>query len=138
MLFPHDIKRTFFLLSGTLVNTLKEALPTLFLGVPRVWEKIHEKILVAGRENKSFIHKQVQWSTHKHLLLNSDGFPEFFFLFLMFQIVKWAKWTGLEHNRKIMNGVTADAARPGTTGWALGTTLNYRWMEESPREDCCT
>jgi len=31
-------------LQGTLVETLKEANPTVFLGVPRVWEKIMEKM----------------------------------------------------------------------------------------------
>lgn len=31
-------------LKGSLVNTLKECQPTIFLGVPRVWEKIREKI----------------------------------------------------------------------------------------------
>ena len=36
-------------LKGTLVNTLKEALPTVFLGVPRVWEKIQEKMMVMNK-----------------------------------------------------------------------------------------
>ena len=31
-------------LKSTLVNTLKDARPTIFVGVPRVWEKIQEKI----------------------------------------------------------------------------------------------
>ena len=32
-------------LKGTLVATLKEALPTVFFGVPRVWEKVQEKMI---------------------------------------------------------------------------------------------
>lgn len=39
---------------------MKEAQPTLFFGVPRVWEKIHEKMLAVGRQNKNFIHRQVK------------------------------------------------------------------------------
>ncbi|MCL4137763.1 UNVERIFIED_CONTAM: hypothetical protein GTU68_027091 [Idotea baltica] len=37
-------------LKGTLVNTLKEARPTKFLGVPRVWEKMYEKMMDVGRK----------------------------------------------------------------------------------------
>ena len=36
-------------LKGTLVQTLKEARPTVFIGVPRVWEKIKEGIQDIGR-----------------------------------------------------------------------------------------
>ena len=36
-------------LKGTLVETLKEARPTIFVGVPRVWEKIKEGIQDKGR-----------------------------------------------------------------------------------------
>ncbi|QKF94735.1 long-chain fatty acid CoA synthetase [Fadolivirus algeromassiliense] len=37
-------------LKGTLVDTLKEARPTIFLGVPRVWEKIMEKMKEKGTQ----------------------------------------------------------------------------------------
>ena len=37
-------------LKGTLVETLKEAQPTIFLGVPRVWEKIMEKMREKGNQ----------------------------------------------------------------------------------------
>ena len=39
-------------LKGTLVDTLKEARPTVFLGVPRVWEKIMEGMQDKGRATK--------------------------------------------------------------------------------------
>ena len=45
-------------LKGTLTATLKEALPTLFLGVPRVWEKIYEKMVAVGKANKG-LKKQI-------------------------------------------------------------------------------
>lgn len=38
-------------LKGTLVNTLAETQPTIFLGVPRVWEKIYEKMQEKARSN---------------------------------------------------------------------------------------
>lgn len=37
-------------LKGSLVNTLKDVRPTLFFGVPRVWEKMMEKMVQLGRE----------------------------------------------------------------------------------------
>ena len=37
-------------LKGTLTATLKDVHPTLFFGVPRVWEKIMEKMVALGRE----------------------------------------------------------------------------------------
>ena len=61
-------------LKGTLTNTLKEALPTLFLAVPRVWEKIHEKMMEIGRANKG----------------------------LKKTIGTWAKKTGLKYNQQIL------------------------------------
>jgi long-chain-fatty-acid--CoA ligase ACSBG len=61
---------------GTLTTTLKEATPTIFVGVPRVWEKIQEKMLEVGAANKG----------------------------LKRTIGQWAKKTGLGYNQNIMNG----------------------------------
>jgi len=41
-------------LKGTLVSTLKEANPTVFFGVPRVWEKVREKMVQVGKANTGF------------------------------------------------------------------------------------
>lgn len=38
------------MLKGSLVKTLGEVRPTVFLGVPRVWEKIHEKMVNIGAQ----------------------------------------------------------------------------------------
>ena len=38
-------------LKGTLVDTLVEVRPTIFFGVPRVWEKIEEKMKLIGASN---------------------------------------------------------------------------------------
>ena len=37
-------------LKGSLVETLKEARPTMVLGVPRVWEKMMEGIKEKGKD----------------------------------------------------------------------------------------
>lgn len=38
-------------LQGTLVETLKEVRPSIFLSVPRVWEKIYDKMMVMASQN---------------------------------------------------------------------------------------
>lgn len=63
-------------LKGTLTTTLKEAKPTVFFGVPRVWEKIREKMVEVGKSNTG-VKKAV-------------GI--------------WAKKTGLDHNRAMIGG----------------------------------
>ncbi|XP_043474001.1 very long-chain-fatty-acid--CoA ligase bubblegum isoform X2 [Leptopilina heterotoma] len=64
-------------LKGSLVNTLVEARPTIFLGVPRVWEKIYEKMQLVARNNGPI----KSW------------------------IAGWAKSQGLFYNMNKMNGV---------------------------------
>ncbi|XP_069562624.1 long-chain-fatty-acid--CoA ligase ACSBG2-like isoform X1 [Brachyistius frenatus] len=66
-------------LKGSLVNTLKEARPTFFLGVPRVWEKMQEKMRGAGAK-ASPMRKRV---------------------------ADWAKSIGLQYNYSVMNGEDA-------------------------------
>lgn len=63
-------------LKGTLVATLKEATPTVFFGVPRVWEKVREKMVQVGKANTGF--KRV--------------------------VGQWAKKTGLDYNRAKIGG----------------------------------
>ncbi|XP_072428211.1 long-chain-fatty-acid--CoA ligase ACSBG2-like [Chiloscyllium punctatum] len=65
-------------LKGTLLNTLKEVRPTAFLGVPRVWEKIEERMKEIGAESSAFKKS----------------------------IVKWAKGLGLQTSYNMMHGVT--------------------------------
>ncbi|XP_069061776.1 long-chain-fatty-acid--CoA ligase ACSBG2-like isoform X2 [Pleurodeles waltl] len=65
-------------LKGSLVSTLQEVQPTLFLGVPRVWEKIQERMKEA--ESKAS--------------------------FIKLKISTWAKGVGLEAGKNRMNGNT--------------------------------
>nr|XP_006627278.1 PREDICTED: long-chain-fatty-acid--CoA ligase ACSBG2-like isoform X1 [Lepisosteus oculatus]XP_015195068.1 PREDICTED: long-chain-fatty-acid--CoA ligase ACSBG2-like isoform X1 [Lepisosteus oculatus]XP_015195074.1 PREDICTED: long-chain-fatty-acid--CoA ligase ACSBG2-like isoform X1 [Lepisosteus oculatus]XP_015195078.1 PREDICTED: long-chain-fatty-acid--CoA ligase ACSBG2-like isoform X1 [Lepisosteus oculatus] len=63
-------------LKGSLVNTLREVRPTSFLGVPRVWEKMQEKMKAVGAKS-SFVRRMV---------------------------ADWAKYIGLQAGYNFMNG----------------------------------
>lgn len=63
-------------LKGSLVHTLQDVQPTKFLGVPRVWEKMHEKITHVAAQNG----------------------------YLKKAIATWAKAQALQHHLDRMNG----------------------------------
>ncbi|CAK1602054.1 unnamed protein product [Parnassius mnemosyne] len=52
-------------LKGSLIETLKEVRPTRFLGVPRVWEKMHEKLMAVGASSGSIRRCIVSWAKDK-------------------------------------------------------------------------
>eukprot|EP01135_Chromosphaera_perkinsii_P003653 Nk52_evm32s250 gene=Nk52_evmTU32s250 len=49
-------------LKGSLVDTLKQVRPTFFLGVPRVWEKIAEKMQAAGKKSGAMAQYIGSWA----------------------------------------------------------------------------
>ncbi|KFZ56762.1 Long-chain-fatty-acid--CoA ligase ACSBG2, partial [Antrostomus carolinensis] len=63
-------------LKGSLVDTLREVKPTAFLAVPRVWEKMEEKMKSIGAKSSALRRK----------------------------VASWAKGIGLQTNLKRMNG----------------------------------
>ncbi|XP_071339712.1 long-chain-fatty-acid--CoA ligase ACSBG2-like isoform X2 [Trachinotus anak] len=63
-------------LKGSLATTLKEVRPTFFLGVPRVWEKMQEKMKAIGAKASP----------------------------LRKRVADWAKSIGLQYNYSVMNG----------------------------------
>ncbi|KAM4807909.1 long-chain-fatty-acid--CoA ligase ACSBG2 [Rhinophrynus dorsalis] len=65
-------------LKGSLATTLREVRPTAFMGVPRVWEKMQEKMKAVGAKSSTIKRK----------------------------MASWAKGVGLETNLKRMNGAT--------------------------------
>ncbi|XP_069734132.1 long-chain-fatty-acid--CoA ligase ACSBG2 isoform X2 [Phaenicophaeus curvirostris] len=67
-------------LKGSLIDTIREVRPTAFLGVPRVWEKIEEKMKSIGAKSSAFGRK----------------------------VASWAKEVGLQTNLKRMNGYSED------------------------------
>lgn len=66
-------------LKGSLGTTLKEVRPTSFLGVPRVWEKMQEKMKAIGAKSSPFRKR----------------------------IADWAKSVGLQYSYSAMNGENA-------------------------------
>nr|XP_020772451.1 long-chain-fatty-acid--CoA ligase ACSBG2 isoform X3 [Odocoileus virginianus texanus] len=58
-------------LKGTLVNTLQEVKPTAFLGVPRIWEKMHEKIKETAAKSSSLRRKVFLWARNIGFKVNS-------------------------------------------------------------------
>ncbi|KAM3967534.1 long-chain-fatty-acid--CoA ligase ACSBG2 isoform 3-T3 [Aphomia sociella] len=63
-------------LKGSLVETLKEIRPTRFLAVPRVWEKMYEKIVAVGASSGFFTRYIANWAKDKglkHHLARIDG-----------------------------------------------------------------
>nr|XP_033812589.1 long-chain-fatty-acid--CoA ligase ACSBG2 isoform X2 [Geotrypetes seraphini] len=67
-------------LKGSLVNTLREVRPTAFMGVPRVWEKMQEKMKAVGAKSSTLRRK----------------------------VAVWAKEVGLYTNLKRMNGMSSE------------------------------
>ncbi|XP_067665724.1 long-chain-fatty-acid--CoA ligase ACSBG2-like isoform X2 [Haliotis asinina] len=67
-------------LKGALVQTLKEVRPTTFFGVPRVWEKMMERMLAVGKETTGLKKKISTWAKGMGLkgnysLQNGGGLP---------------------------------------------------------------
>ncbi|XP_039891054.1 long-chain-fatty-acid--CoA ligase ACSBG2 [Simochromis diagramma] len=57
-------------LKGSLVDTLKEARPTAFMGVPRVWEKMQEKMKAVGAKSSTVRRKVAAWAKDVGLRTN--------------------------------------------------------------------
>jgi long-chain-fatty-acid--CoA ligase ACSBG len=61
-------------LKGTLTDTMKYAKPTLFMGVPRVWEKMQEKVTNTVTEASSMKQKIFRWATKNGFEYTSSKF----------------------------------------------------------------
>ncbi|XP_031430178.1 long-chain-fatty-acid--CoA ligase ACSBG2 isoform X1 [Clupea harengus] len=57
-------------LKGSLANTLREIRPTAFMGVPRVWEKMQEKMKSVGAKSSTVRRKVASWAKDVGLQTN--------------------------------------------------------------------
>ncbi|KAJ8278567.1 hypothetical protein GJAV_G00088990 [Gymnothorax javanicus] len=57
-------------LKGSLANTLREVRPTAFMGVPRVWEKMQEKMKSVGSKSSAVRRKVAAWAKDVGLSTN--------------------------------------------------------------------
>ncbi|XP_037553914.1 long-chain-fatty-acid--CoA ligase ACSBG2 [Nematolebias whitei] len=94
-------------LKGSLVNTLKEVRPTAFMGVPRVWEKMQEKMKSVGAKSSTVRRK----------------------------VAAWAKDVGLQTNLTKMNQNTADG--PATFSYHIAKKLVFKKVRKALGLDRC-
>ncbi|XP_047506130.1 long-chain-fatty-acid--CoA ligase ACSBG2 isoform X3 [Pieris napi] len=63
-------------LKGSLLETLKEIRPTKFMGVPRIWEKMYERIVAVGSSRGALTKRIASWAKDqgsKHHLARING-----------------------------------------------------------------
>uniref|UniRef100_A0A8B9FZF4 Long-chain-fatty-acid--CoA ligase ACSBG2 n=2 Tax=Amazona collaria TaxID=241587 RepID=A0A8B9FZF4_9PSIT len=75
-------------LKGTLVETLREVRPTCFLGVPRVWEKMEERMKSIGAKCSAFQRKVATWAKEIGLQTNLDRMNGYYDIPMNFHIAK--------------------------------------------------
>ena len=95
-------------LKGTLVDSIKACRPTLFVGVPRVWEKIYDKMQEVGRQTKG----------------------------LKAQIGAWAKRLAFQRNLGIMSGSGEEERQAGLDYW-LADKLVFSKVKDALGLDGC-
>jgi long-chain-fatty-acid--CoA ligase ACSBG len=81
---------------GTLAETLREVRPTCFFGVPRVWEKIYEKMQAIGKQTTGIKKTIATWLVFfKIFFFERHNKNESF---------SRSKSVGLSYNRRRMEG----------------------------------
>lgn len=78
------------LLQGSLVNTLKEVRPTAFMGVPRVWEKMQEKMKSVGAKSSTVRRKIAVWAKDVGLQTNLTKMNQYVHVMKLQSFVKQA------------------------------------------------
>uniref|UniRef100_A0A3Q3XJA5 long-chain-fatty-acid--CoA ligase n=1 Tax=Mola mola TaxID=94237 RepID=A0A3Q3XJA5_MOLML len=98
-------------LKGSLVSTLKEARPTLFLGVPRVWEKMQEKMKDVGAKASP----------------------------MKKRVADWAKSIGLQYNYTLNKPITFLGSRDNVVPWGftMANSLVFKKVSAALGLDRC-
>uniref|UniRef100_A0A3Q3XCT5 long-chain-fatty-acid--CoA ligase n=1 Tax=Mola mola TaxID=94237 RepID=A0A3Q3XCT5_MOLML len=128
-------------LKGSLVSTLKEARPTLFLGVPRVWEKMQEKMKDVGAKASPMLKRVADWAKSIGLQYNYSIMNKSFL-----NVVPWG--FTLANNlvfKKVRANLGLDRCRLSATGAApiskdtleYFMSLNIPVMELYGMSECC-
>uniref|UniRef100_A0A8C3AHN8 Long-chain-fatty-acid--CoA ligase ACSBG2 n=1 Tax=Cyclopterus lumpus TaxID=8103 RepID=A0A8C3AHN8_CYCLU len=94
-------------LKGSLVNTLKEVRPTAFMGVPRVWEKMQEKMKSVGAKSSTVRRKLAAWAKDVGLQTNLTKMNQYVHLKLLTLALvfkKVRKALGLDRCNKCYTG----------------------------------
>ncbi|KYN35140.1 Very long-chain-fatty-acid--CoA ligase bubblegum, partial [Trachymyrmex septentrionalis] len=76
-------------LKGTLINTLLVAQPTFFIGVPRVWEKINEKMQEKARNNGVIKTWIAEWAKAQALCYYTNKINGIDYKHLGYVFAKW-------------------------------------------------
>uniref|UniRef100_A0A8C7GNB6 long-chain-fatty-acid--CoA ligase n=1 Tax=Oncorhynchus kisutch TaxID=8019 RepID=A0A8C7GNB6_ONCKI len=97
-------------LKGSLGTTLKEVRPTSFLGVPRVWEKMQEKMKAIGAKSSGMKKRVANWAKSiglqaSYSAMNGENVVPWGFMLannLVFKKVRWA--LGLDRCKNCLTG----------------------------------
>ncbi|KAF7405424.1 hypothetical protein HZH66_004330 [Vespula vulgaris] len=88
-------------LKGSLIETLLVAKPTAFLGVPRVWEKIYEKMQLVARNNGRVKTWIATWAKSQGLIYNTNKMNGIDYKHWGYIIAKWLVFDKVKTNLDI-------------------------------------